>query len=60
MISSWNTEVLEDSGIVLYKGCRMAMRTYSPIMSEQVALHSRFAYTIFFEGRAIIMPGKEH
>lgn len=57
MIRSWNIKTVEDSGVKLYEGCRIATRIFSPTFTEESGLFSSFSFNVFFEGKSITMPG---
>ncbi len=56
LIRSWTTKLVPDSGLLLYKGCRATIRTYSPYVAEPSSLATMFSFSIFFEGASISMP----
>ena len=57
MVRSWNTELVPESNIKLYIGCRVAIRTSSGAFVDELSL-VKFGFSIFFEGPAITMPGE--
>lgn len=57
MIRSWNTELNEESQLKMYKGCRVAIRTSSGAFINELSV-VKFGFSVFFEGKAITMPGE--
>lgn len=58
LIRSWNTEIAVDSDLTMYKGCRVTAKTVMPFANSNDAMFIRFGFSVFFEGRAISMPGR--
>lgn len=69
VVISWDKELMEESRVTLYKGCRMKFSIRNPLSAsgstiqaygqlQQEIANLAYSFTVFFEGRSITRPGK--